>query len=67
MMYQGRDRVRQVDALDLEAEDIYASAMSSDDAEALVDFWVEKMGDDLPEWFDDYDRQMLENLVRERM
>ena len=69
-VYQGNDRVKQVDWLRNIAEDIVAHSgvQVASQAEEAVDFWLDPSGDcPPPDWFNSYDRQLLTDLVRYRL
>ena len=56
MMYDGDDRVQQINWLEQEAVDIAFYGEGS--GEELVSFW-ESQGNEKPDWFDDHDRGLL--------
>lgn len=60
MMYNGDDRVQQVNWLQQEAVDITNYGEGS--AEELVSFW-ESQDCEKPDWFDSHDRGLLVDLV----
>lgn len=66
-MYQGDDRVRQVNWMNQEAQDIVLADMSDGQttAEELVAFW--EQGAEKPEWFDDSDRRYLVQQVEKNL
>ena len=66
-MYQGDDRVRQVNWLNQEAADMVDTDMSDGQtsAEELVEFW--EQGTEKPEWFDAHDRAYLVKRVAQNL
>ena len=65
-VYEGDDRVRQVDWLRLRAAEI---RFFSDDVNApaadRVSYYCDEYPEDLPKWFDDHDRKLLIQFVEE--
>lgn len=71
-MYDGNDRTQQVNALVQLAEEIVQSLptpeVSRQDVDReLVNWYLDEadpQADPLPDWLDDYDRDMLVRLIR---
>lgn len=62
-MYQGNDRVRQVNAVKEIAGDIRSGAAGEGAPEELVEHYLNHT--DLPNWFDDHDRDLLLQFVKD--
>lgn len=58
-MYEGKDRVKQVNVLRELTDDIvsYSGLLSPADARPAVAIWLNAM--DLPDWYDDHDEELL--------
>jgi hypothetical protein len=70
MMYEGDDRVKQVDWIRELAGDIaaYSGVETVDQVEEAISMWLNPEDAwklDLPRWFDDHDRKLLVRWVKE--
>lgn len=65
-MYDGEDRVKQVDALqDLASNISFGSDDPTVPARDRVDWYCDESGEELPGWFDAHDRELLVRFVEE--
>ncbi len=66
--FDSSDRTEQVNWLKQEAQTILAYDMSEDQsvpANELVEFWETQDGVEMPEWFSNFDRNLLIRFVGE--
>ena len=65
-MYDGDDRVQQVNALrELATNIAFGSDDPSTSAQERVDYYCTEFADELPGWFDDHDKALLVQMVED--
>ena len=65
-IYEGEDRVKQVDYLrDLASNLVFGSDDPSTSAEDRVTYYCEEFAAELPSWFDDHDRALLVRFMED--